>query len=246
MLSVLHPHPRDKDITFTEEGHKYTVCGKSGFTSCTTWVKNFFPKFNASAIIDRMMARPDWSQSKYFGKTKQEIMKGWNDNGKIASSYGTQMHEVIEDYYNGKVYECDKPEYAFFQQFLADHEHLTPYRTEMRVYDETLGLCGSIDMLFLNPDQTLSIYDWKFSKEIQYTNDYGKTGFGPARELDDCNVNHYSLQLNIYRTILERNYGFKVKDLCLVFMHRDLADTYIKVPVPSIDMEPFLRGCVKG
>ena len=111
----------------------------------------------------------------------------------------------------------------------------------MRVYDEDLGLCGSIDMLFLNADNTLSIFDWKFAKEIQYKNDYGKTGFGPAQELDDCNVSHYSLQLNIYRTILERKYGFQVKEMCLVYMHRDLSDTYLKVYIPSMDMAPYLQ-----
>jgi hypothetical protein len=241
MLALLNPHPRDSDIEFKEEGHQYTVRGKTGYTSCTTWVKNFFPKFNASVIIDKMMARPDWPQSKYFGQTKQEIMKGWNDNGKIASTYGTQMHQVIEDYYNGKVYECDKPEYGYFQRFLVDHEHLTPYRTEMRVYDEEYGLSGSIDMLFKNADGTFSIFDWKFSKEIQYKNDYGKTGFGPAKELDDCNVSHYSLQLNVYRAILQRNYGMTIKEMCLVFMHRDLSDSYLKVYVPEIDLEPYFQ-----
>jgi hypothetical protein len=59
-------------------------------------------------------------------------------------------------------------------------------------------------MLFLNPDQTLSIYDWKFSKEIQ-THSFGKKGLGPATELNDCNTTHYSLQLNLYREILEKN-----------------------------------------
>jgi len=241
MLAQKNPHQRDSEIEFQEEGHKYTVRGKGGYTSCTTWVKNFFPKFNASLIIDKMMSRPDWPQSKYFGKTKQDIIQGWNDNGKMASTYGTQMHQVIEDYYNGKIYECDKPEYAFFQRFLLDHDHLEPYRTEMRVFDETLGLSGSIDMLFRNADGTMSIFDWKFSKEIQYKNDYGKIGFGPAQELDDCNVSHYSLQLNVYRTILERNYSCKIKEMCLVFMHRDLSDTYLKVYVPVIDLEPYFE-----
>jgi len=53
-------------------------------------------------------------------------------------------------------------------------------------------------------------------------------------------VSHYSLQLNVYRIILERKYGFIIKDMNLVFMHRNLSDNYVKVEVPFIDMEPLI------
>ena len=29
--------------------------------------------------------------------------------------------------------------------------------------------------------------------------------------------------------------------MCLVFMHRDLSDTYLKVYVPVLDMEPYFQ-----
>jgi hypothetical protein len=103
--------------------------------------------------------------------------------------------------------------------------------------------------LFQNEDGTLSIYDWKFAKEIQ-THSYGKKGLSPVEHLNDCNTVHYALQLNLYREILERKYGYVIQDMNLVFMHRDLGDTYIKYPVERMDMTPLLelrlKTSVKG
>jgi len=239
MLATINEHERDKDITFQENGHIYTIKGKNGYTSCTTWVKSFFEKFDANKIIDKMMAKPDWCNSKYFGMTKYEIKELWRKNGAEAATFGTQMHACIEHYYNGCMDESDMPEWAYFINFRNDHAHMEPFRTEMMVYDEDIKICGSIDMLFINPDGTLSIYDWKFSKEIQYNSFSGKK-IQPVN-MEDCNLSHYSLQLNVYRIILERKYGFTIKDMFLVFMHRNLSDNYVKVPVGFIDMDPLIQ-----
>jgi hypothetical protein len=191
-------------------------------------------------IIDKMMAKPDWCNSKYFGMTKYEIKELWRKNGAEAATFGTQMHACIENYYNGCMDECDMPEWTYFINFRNDHSHMEPFRTEMMVYDEDIKICGSIDMLFINPDGTLCIYDWKFSKEIQYNSFSGKKV--PHVNMEDCNLSHYSLQLNVYRIILERKYGFTIKDMFLVFMHRNLSDNYVKVPVGFIDMDPLIQS----
>jgi hypothetical protein len=238
MLALKHPHERDADIDMRAEDHTYTIKGECDYESCTTVVKNYFAKFDADGIIDRMMAKPDWPSSKYYGMTKEEIKDMWTRNGQAAAQYGTDMHALIEDHYNGMYRVVDEPEYAMFLDFLQDHAHMVPFRTEMKVYDEDIKVCGTIDMLFLNPeDGTLSIYDWKFSKEIQYKNNFKKKALAPLQHLDDCNVVHYSLQLNLYRTILERKYGFNVRDLALVFMHRNHGTSYVKVSVPFMDAE---------
>jgi len=131
------------------------------------------------------------------------------------------------------------PELHSFVDFYMDHSHLTPHRTEMMIFDEDIRICGSVDMLFQNENGTYSIYDWKFSKEIQ-THSYGKKGLYPLEHLNDCNTVHYTLQLNLYRVILERKYGYVIEDMNLIFMHRDLGETYIKFPVARLDMEPIL------
>lgn len=236
MLALQNPHPRDKDITFQEEGHIYNIKGDKYYKSCTTWLKSFFEKFDADMVIRRMMASPKWPNSPYFGQTAEEIKATWTQKGAKSASYGTDLHAVIEDHYNGVVRVSEAPEYAYFQDFLKDHSHLVPFRTEMMIYDEDVRICGSVDMIYQNDDGTHSIYDWKFSGKIDYYSAFGKKALAPISHLDDCNITHYSLQLNIYRTILERKYGLKIKELFLVFMHRELSSSYIKIPVSMMDM----------
>lgn len=240
MLAQRHPHPRDQDIEFQEEGHIYTIRGNKRYTSCTTWIKSFFEKFNPDTILDKMMESPNWPSSKYFGKTREEIKDLWSSNGKIAAGFGTSMHKHIELFYNGTPLPETSVELSYFDRFQKDHPELVPFRTEMMIYDEDLKICGSVDMLFQHDDGTLSIYDWKFSKEIQ-THSYGKKALAPIEHLNDCNTVHYSLQLNVYREILERKYGYRIRDMVLVFMHRDLFDSYVKFPVDRMDLSPLFE-----
>lgn len=241
MLAQLHPHPRDRDIEFQEEGHIYTICGKRHYTSCTTWTKSFFEKFNPDAILDKMMASPSWPTSKYFGKSRQEIKDGWSENGKQAAEFGTAMHKHIELFYNGiPLPQIASIELAYFDRFQSDHPELLPFRTEMMIYDEDLSICGSVDMLFQHEDGSLSIYDWKFAKEIQ-THSYGKKALPPIEHLNDCNTVHYALQLNVYREILERKYGYRIRDMVLVFMHRNLFDSYVKFPIDRMDLSTLFE-----
>ena len=56
--------------------------------------------------------------------------------------------------------------------------------------------------------------------------------------ISDTNYWHYTLQLNIYKFILESKYGFKVKDLHLVVIHPDnVSDNYEKIKLPFIQNE---------
>jgi len=122
------------------------------------------------------------------------------------------------------------PEWSFFLQFVRDFPDMEPFRTEWMIFDEALKIAGSIDMVFcqrdpLQPDaapHTLMIYDWKRAKEIK------RQSFGHARatndllrHIPDSNFWHYSLQLNLYKAILQRQYGYKVTDLYLVRLHEN-------------------------
>ena len=90
------------------------------------------------------------------------------------------------------------------------------------MWSEEHKLAGSIDMIFYRKsDDSYVIYDWKRSKEIKKSNDFGGKGFGPVAHLDDCNYWHYTLQLNVYKWMLEQYYGLEVADLYLVILHPD-------------------------
>ena len=241
LLKDVNPHIRDRNIKFYEKGHIYYVKRERGYKSVTTLVHNLFEKFNADKIIDRMMNSENWPNSKYFGMTKQEIKDSWNKNRDKAATSGTNMHALFENYYNcidNSEEDKDSVEYSYFENFVNDHINLVPYRTEWNVYHEDVKLAGSIDMVYINEDGTLSIYDWKRCKSIDKFNNFNKNSIHPKlKHIPDTNYWHYSLQLNVYKTILEQKYGFIVKDLHLVVIHPENAENYVKIKLPIMEKE---------
>jgi len=258
-LSTLNRHPRDENITFREEGHKYTIKTDptSKYTSVTTWNHSHFPHFDADKVIKQMMKGKNWNPAnKYWGMTPAEIKKQWTDNGASVSGAGTDMHfqiecfmnnsvlpypytqlDLLENYNNNNTNELK--EWTYFLNFLRDHPDLKPYRTEWLIYNEDLKLSGSIDMVYEKPDGTLMIYDWKRSKDISTVNKFNKFAVTDCiSHLPDSNFWHYSLQLNTYKAILEAKYGKTVSDLYLVRLHPDIDDeNYELIKVPDLSRE---------
>jgi len=267
VLSNRNAHFRDQYIKFEEEGHKYTilndstVLGKSKYTSVTTWNHTHFPHFDADLIISRILNSKSWKPGhKYWGLTAQEIKDQWSNNSAAVSKAGTDLHYEIECFMNNKnidtfydhtdlyekyilnqtFLETDKSlEWNYFINFVKDHSHLKPYRTEWTIFDEELKIAGSIDMIYENSDGTLSIYDWKRSKEISMVNHFNKFAKNKIIcHMPDSNFWHYALQLNTYKAIIERKYGKKVRDLYLVRLHPDAEENnYDLIKLPDLSME---------
>ena len=226
MLAQANAHPRDKYINFVDEGHLYTLSlpGREPVhpTSTTTLIHKFFPHFDADAIIDKMFISGS-AQRNYPDMTKEQIKNKWKQDGIEASKLGTLMHLDIERFLNEeKVLDPDTPEFHMFLDFWDYITRKYPgckiYRTEWLIYDEDIPLSGSIDCTIIKENGEFVLVDWKRSKEIKKSNRF-QSGFGPCEGLDDCNFIHYTLQLNIYRRILEHKYGATVSDCMLAVFH---------------------------
>jgi ATP-dependent exoDNAse (exonuclease V) beta subunit len=246
-LARQYEHPRDRAIHFDEPTHVYTVKNDSkGYISTTGFLHQFFGHFDADAIISKMMSSPKWKQSKYYGKTAEEIKGEWAENGRVASEAGTAMHLAIEMFLNASPQyrdavtrdlpltdfaeelahkyipqeTYDTIEWKYFMRFWKKYgDDLEPYRTEWEVWVEEIRLSGSIDMIFRRKsDGKFLIYDWKRSKEIKTENRF-QSGLGPVSHLPDSNYWHYSLQLNVYRWVLEKYYGLEIADMYLLILH---------------------------
>ncbi len=239
-LAQKNSHERDTHISFDEGPHIYTIDGDSDYTSVTSWNHSHFPEFNSELVITKMMASPKWPQSPYFGMTKQEIKDKWKNDGIAASEAGTRMHYDIEGFYNNmKMEDNDTLEWKYFKEFNdAIGSKLEPYRTEWMVWDKDLRLAGSIDMIFANSDGTLQIYDWKRVKEIKKENRWDSAKVDCISHLPHSNFWHYSLQLNTYKSIIERNYGKKVSKMFLVCLHpNNKNNSYLSYEVSSLSQE---------
>ena len=203
-----------------------------------------------------------WKEGhKYWGMTPQEIKAQWNTNKDNVANAGTDLHYDIECFMNDKrflfkythkelyeIYNSDtsedkkkeKPkEWQYFINFVKDTPQLKPFRTEWTVYDEDLKLAGSIDMIYENDDDTLSIYDWKRCKEITRINNFNKFALKECiNYMPDSNFWHYCIQLNTYKGILERKYNKVIKELYLVRLHPDAEENnYELIKLPMITKE---------
>ena len=274
VLCFKNAHPRDKHIKFFEEGHKYIIDLEPDvkYTSVTTWVHQHFEKFDSDKIIAKMMIGTGWKEGhKYWGMTPEQIKSQWDSNRDAVSGAGTDLHFEIECFNNDKRFQFEyinselsqiymsekgnqlpeKPlEWQYFINFIKDHPNLKPYRTEWTVFNEDIKISGSIDMVYENPDGTLSIYDWKRAKCITRINTFNKFALSPCIcHLPDSNFWHYALQLNIYKYILESKYDKKIKNLCLVRLHPNAEEKnyeLITLPDLSIEVRDLIQERIKN
>jgi hypothetical protein len=129
------------------------------------------------------------------------------------------------------------------RHFWESNPHLEPYRAEWMIWNREYKIAGTMDAVFYDKtDGTYWIYDWKRVQSgleadleatrygyvmdetewLQPVNWYTKKMNGPASELYDTKYWHYCLQLNLYRYILEKDYGLKIKGMVLVQFHPSL------------------------
>jgi len=210
-------NPLDKNIRFESEEHLYKVNGVQ-FPSVTTILEKFFPVFDSygkAANLSRY--------NRLYGLPVEEIVKIWEDKGIKAASDGTYLHKQIENYFLQIDFDNSIPEFRYFEEFISQKQFI-PYRSEWRVFDSTYQIAGTIDLV-VQTDKGYDIYDWKRSSKIVDDggnidmNAWGKTGIGKLEHIPDTRYNRYTLQQNIYKYILEKNYNIIINNLYIVVLH---------------------------
>ncbi len=236
----MNTHPRDNKIVFIENTHKYLIenINPDEVISVTTFIHSYFPVFESEKVIEKMRNSENFDDSKYAEMTDQEIIKLWSDESKKSSKLGTDMHKDIENFYNTE----KNPQLISkeFEYFLNFNNYITEscdiYRTEWSIYIEEVKLAGQLDALFKlkNSDEFL-LCDWKRSKEIKMFNKFEK-GLSCLSHLDNCNFIHYSIQLNMYKYILEKYYDIKVSKMIIVILHPNNSD-YKMIEIQNMSKE---------
>ena len=237
---------QDGKLSFNEEEHIYSLGGIE-FSSVCNIVSKFFREFDALSI----------SLKKCYGNELEaaKLREVWESKGSVASQAGTFLHKQIEDYLNGKEIPdllCDvcyqgnyvkcsqrldiSREWSYFKAF-ERNTPFVPFRTEWRIYDADARMAGTLDFVCACPDGTYEIYDWKRSNKIDpIERNPRANGLNGLEHLTDTSYSHYCLQQNLYRYMLQKNYGLKVSRMNLVVLHPDLP-TYRVVPIPPMDRE---------
>lgn len=201
------------DVHFDSDNHTYSIEGLRVRFSVTELVASFFEKFNADIITRKIVSgcKPD---SEYWGMTVDDIKIKWEQDRHL----GTLMHEKIHKFYleGEDMRDQDKVGDLFpiFYQYRKDWELIY---SEFIIIDKSGSVAGTIDALFRTPDGKIVLVDWKRSKNISFHSP--RMGKSICAHLPNCNGIHYSLQLNMYKHILENSYNIKVDDMVLINLH---------------------------
>ena len=238
-------YEQDAHIDFEPEGHIYLYDSNQQLLPVSSLVGYFFEPFNA-----QLQAQRQWDR---YRIPVEETLVKWERIGCMASEVGTFVHEQTENWFRGGTFETVCPftfrgktekisverEKQQFLCFVRDY-NIRPYRQEWPVFDLEMNVAGTIDMICREADGTFTIYDWKRSKKV--VNAYGQPiteAFGGKTDirglnLPDTSYYHYCLQQNLYRYMLQKNYGITVRALNLVVLCPDYP-TYFVAKVPLMD-----------
>lgn len=238
-------YEQDAYIDFEPYEHIYIYNGRQRLLPVSSLVGYFFESFNALAAAERR-----WQNSSI---PIEDSLNQWDRIGTMASEVGTFMHAQTESYFRDGTFETIYPfcyngqteaislerEKQYFLQFVNDYA-IRPYRQEWPVYDLTLNVAGTIDLICQEDDGSFTIYDWKRSSKV--VNALGQPiteGFNGKMSLNgislpDTSFYHYCLQQNLYRYMLERHYGIRVRAMNLVVLCASYPSYYV-AQVPKMD-----------
>lgn len=200
----------DGVIKFYPKSHKYKDKKGKVYTSVTTIINELFPPFDSRKIAKGVA----YNRSKTEGKkvSVAKVLKEWKVINQEAINQGSLVHSEIEMYLlDNSLYDIKDVLHPlsvigidYIKTIMSELTYVKSITPEVIVYDEESSIAGTIDLLVEMEDGSCYIIDWKTNKELKTSNKYSKGCHPLTKDMDDCNVNHYNLQLNLYRLLLKK------------------------------------------
>lgn len=191
-----------------------------------------------------------------FGKVTYELIEtSWSD----TSVTGSVMHAQIEAFLKHVMEpeKHEKPEFeetAEYRNFLKFFEANPQYKfikSEVRVGNKELGICGTIDAVALDQDGNIVLIDWKCTNSITNQNPNSdkdlrsaKPFNKPFQNMKATKRNVYKLQLNTYAYIVEL-YGVTVSKLIVVQCHHQLSEPVV-IELENMRNDPVFKSWITG
>ena len=201
-------------IKFNADNHSYSsIDGEAiDWISVTTLVSHFKKPFDAKKVAEKVSKS---KKSKWSGIDPNTIQQIWSNEADRSILLGTWYHNqrvidlcsLASIEREGITVPVFKPSEVTQGVKIAPLQKLEPgVYPEHMVYLRSVGICGQSDLVEV-VNGKVNIIDYKTNKEIKkesYVNWEGQSEkmLPPVDSLDDCNFNHYALQLSIYMYII--------------------------------------------
>jgi hypothetical protein len=174
------------------------------------------------------------------------IKNSWIEGNKKSTRKGSNFHLSKEnDQFKDKLFNFKGIDYPVIPQY----SDIDWYNLEVGVHVELklilpkFKLAGTADQIIILPNKKIICRDFKTNLEIKKANKYQKM-LHCCSHLDDCNLNHYYLQLSLYIYMLEQfGYQFEYAE----FHHYDLVevtkDVY-EIAKDTIYPVPYMKDTI--
>ncbi|MFW6219886.1 MAG: hypothetical protein ACOC33_03520 [bacterium] len=207
------------EVIYYDEPHKYYL-GNKELISVTTLIHKYVNEFDSHY----------WSDYKadQLNIPQEKVLEAWEFINKKGTMKGSIIHDYAENRLLNKVFEYPKEkilnEFGFdpiWEEYLITKKHvdkfiedirgkLIPIKTELILYDKEALIGGMCDILFYNvKHDEFQIWDHKTNKDLSFDNN-GKYLDGELSVLGESDIEIYSLQLETYKQIIERNTSIKL------------------------------------
>lgn len=177
-------------VVFNSTDHSYKNKNTGNkYTSVTTVINKYAPNLY-----------------EYFPKDKLQD----------ACDIGTYIHKCLEDSILDKSFILlNNKKYKVIKDYYLTSDYENSIYSEFMVNSDYYMVAGMVDCI-LKENDNIVIVDFKTSKTID-NNSKNYFMYNPISHLPCSKFIKYSLQLSIYATIINREYGLKIKKL---FLHQ--------------------------
>lgn len=230
------------DFKFFESDHHYEYKGERVGISVTTLIDQYSHEFKKQEMAERVASKR--------GVPVADILNDWDYRADFAKVKGTTCHEYAQYLWTGGIWELkpfdNSEEYRkavikikqqasnFRIDYLERLEHLAD---EFIIGSSEYDIASAVDHLFINKfTGELIMIDYKTNSDIYKNDKYARKMKVPLNKLKDNTINHYTLQLSIYKFLIEKYTDIKISDFFIVWFS-EKNDNYTIIEVPYLENE---------
>lgn len=188
-------------IYLDESSHRYILPDGTEYTSVTELIKKYEHEFNQELIAEKTAKKRKVS--------KEQLLLEWRTKGENSRKKGTSIHKYVESYFLGNK-DLPKEDDDYFNLKIQFHNFYNDFMkdkvwiySEKIIYHPGIKIAGTIDCLVYCPKEDIFYFiDWKTNDKLSWDNKYSFLKF-PLNKYEASNLNTYSLQISLYRYIIE-------------------------------------------
>ncbi len=240
-------------IKLSEDGSKYinTKTGKE-YQRVTSYTKEDDikdPKLDSESMEDYKKRLTD------LGYSEKDV----NQKMLLASSQviGTKIDDFIRDFFSGKVKDVTKYNFAPVEEIEKLKENLQKIKDSLDakgeivlannvvLYNDEIGVAGTVDLLTFDTQGNIRIYDIKTSRGNPFVETYANDPFVKYETKSfggKSKRQQHTEQLSLYRILLNNTHGLKARQIAILpialdYASGDTSTNNIEV-LPGVELIP--------